>query len=226
MITEMQNQASPRMTLQVYIFTLSLSILACLYVVFKPGISSPIYPEVKMRSALNNPELGSLASSTKTALNKNSSERTTSHLHTYNYRDGSKVMAVMVRVKKRDDFKIETYGLLTKNIEPIYIKNSATTSSIPPSLSGFIGKDKFYQTCIVPKATNINDSDFRLDNLTRIVESVNPSSASLFDKIMGWKEHIDYSCLVLTYKPANSSDTIPSKSWQKLIQDVQKNLSQ
>lgn len=179
-----------------------------------------------MRSALNNPELGSLASSTKTALYYNSSERTTSDLHTYNYRDGSKVMAVMVRVKKRDDFKIETYGSLTKNIEPIYIKSSATMSSIPPSLSGFIGKDKFYQTCVVPKATRINDSDFRLDNLTRIVESVNPSSAGLFDKIMGWKKPIDYSCLVLTYKPATSSDPIPSKSWQKLVQNIQKGLSQ
>jgi hypothetical protein len=221
----MQTPAPPRVTLNTYIFTILVSLIACTYAIFRPGISPPIFPELKMKKALSNIEIGFLTSSSKIKLNKDSSDRTTSPLHTYQYRDGSKIMAVMVRVKKRDDFKIETYGLLTKNIDPIYIKSSTIVPSGPPSLYGVIGKDKFFQTCIVPKTKNINDSDFRLDNLTGIVERVNPRSNSILDKIMGWKKHVDYSCLVLTYKPSNVSDQKPPESWQKVIRKAQEGLS-
>jgi hypothetical protein len=181
------------MTLRVYVFSVLLALSACIYAVFKPGISPPIFPEASMRNALNHIGNESLTSTSKRTLNKDSSDRTTSFLYTYNYSDGSKIMAVMVRVKKRDDFKIETYGLLTKNIDPIYIKNSTIVPSTPPSLSGVIGKDKFIQTCIVPKTRNI----------------------------IGLKKHIDYSCLVLTYKPAIDSLGLPPKNWPILIRKVQ-----
>jgi hypothetical protein len=217
----MQSTASPRMTLRVYVFSVLLALSACIYAVFKPGISPPIFPEASMRNALNHIGNESLTSTSKRTLNKDSSDRTTSFLYTYNYSDGSKIMAVMVRVKKRDDFKIETYGLLTKNIDPIYIKNSTIVPSTPPSLSGVIGKDKFIQTCIVPKTRNIKDSDFRLDRLTEIAESVHPSSSTFLDKIIGLKKHIDYSCLVLTYKPAIDSLGLPPKNWPILIRKVQ-----
>lgn len=178
-----------------------------------------------MQKALIDIGSGSLISTSTTKLDKDSSDRTASSLHTYNYSDGSKLLAAIVRVRKRDDFKIETYGLLTKDIDQIYLKNSIISPSTPPSLSGMIGQDKYIQTCVIPGTRDIKDSDFRLDNLTAIVEKVNPGSDSLLDKIMGTKKHIDYSCLVLTYKPATDSAIIPPKNWPIIIKEIQKVLS-
>jgi hypothetical protein len=216
---------STTLTLRIYSLAVFLALMACIYAFLKPGISSPDFPEIRMKKALNEIGTESLISTSKTVLNKDSSDRTVSPLHTYRYSAGSKVLAAMVRVKKRDDFKIETYGLLTKNIDQIYLKNSNVLLSIPPSLHGMIGKDKYIQTCVVPKTTNVEESDFRLDNLTTIVEKLNPASDRLLDKIMGTKKHIDYSCLVLTYKPANNSVRMPPENWTKIIKNVQAALS-
>jgi hypothetical protein len=213
------------MVLRVYAFTVVLALAACIYAFLKPGISSPIYPDVKIDKALKDISLGPLISSSEIKLNKDSSDRKLSALYTYNYKDGSKILASIVRVRKRDDFKIETYGLLTKNIDPIYLKNSSPVKNVPPSLSGMIGTEKYIQTCIVPKSTRLDESDFRLNNLTSIVENLNPRSNTLFDKIIGTKKNIDYSCLVLTYKPASSLNEFPPPNWNKIVKHFQEALS-
>ncbi|MFN9622681.1 MAG: hypothetical protein ACK587_07610 [Cyanobacteriota bacterium] len=221
----MKNSASSRFTLNVYTVTTIIALSSCIYVFLKPGISSPIFPELKMGKALKNISAESLISTDKMKLDKDSSDRKVSSLYTYNYKDGSKILAAIVRVRKRDDFKIETYGLLTKNIDPIYLKNSNAIHSNPPSLSGKIGNDNFIQTCVIPKTTTLEENDFRLDNLTTIVEKVNPRSNSFLDKIMGTRNQIDYSCLVLTYKSSNKSVDMPPKNWPIIVKAVQQVLS-
>ncbi len=213
------------LTLRVYSLSVLIALGACIYAMLKPGLSVPVYPERKMNSALKSTGTESLISMTKSTLKKDTSDRTVSPLYSYIYSDGSKIMATLVRVKKRDDFKIETYGLLTKNIEPIYLKNSSFVASTPPSLSGMIGKDRFFQTCIIPKSKTPEEIDFRLDRLLTTLKQVNPASDSLLDKIMGTKKYLDYSCLVLTYKPSKASQLMPPNSWQIITRNVQKALS-
>jgi hypothetical protein len=216
------NQTFPQpILLKVYSFSVILALTACIYALLKPGISSPIYPKEKMDQALKAISSEPLISSSETKLDKDSSERKFSALYTYNYKDGSKVLATIARVKKRDDFKIETYGLLTKNIDPIYLKSPSFVNSIPASLSGMIGKDKYIQTCIVPKSTKLDENDFRLNNLTSIVEKLNPRPNTLMDKVMGTKKNIDYSCLVLTYKPARTTNKFPPANWEAIVMNVQ-----
>jgi hypothetical protein len=213
------------MVLRVYAFTVFLALAACIYAFVKPGISSPIYPEVKMENALKDISLGVLISSSETKLDKDSSDRKLSALYTYNYKDGSKILATIVRVRKRDDFKIETYGLLTKNIDPIYLKNANPVITVPASLSGTIGTEKYIQTCVVPKSKRLGENNFRLNDLTSTVEKLNPRSNTLFDKIIGTKTNIDYSCLVLTYKPASSLNEFPPSNWNRIVKQVQGALS-
>jgi len=213
------------MVLRVYAFTLVLALAACIYAFLKPGISSPIYPKVNIDKALKDIGLGLPISSSEKQLNKDSSDRKLSALYTYNYKDGSKILATIVRVRKRDDFKIETYGLLTKNIDPIYLKNANAVKSVPASLSGLIGTEKYIQTCVVPKSTRLDESDFRLNNLTSIVEKLNPRPNTLFDKIIGTKKNIDYSCLVLMYKPASSLNEFPPSNWNRIVKHFQEALS-
>jgi hypothetical protein len=221
----MTHKLSSPLLLKTYTFIVILSIASCLYVFLRPGIRPPIYPANKLTSALQDLGSSKLVTTTSTHLNKDSSDRTISPIYTYNYSNNSKLLATMVRVRKRDEFKIETYGLLTKNIEPIYLKNSMATPGIPPSLSGTIGKDTYLQTCIVPKSTRIEEADFRLNNLTSIVERLSPSSSSSLDKLLGNKKIIDYSCLVLTFKSSSQSKDQVHKNWRQIISNVQKALS-
>lgn len=202
-----------------------LSLAACIYAFLKPGISSPLYPDTRMDRALKSINHLSLISSKKTLLNNDSTDRKTSPLFTYRYNDGSQILAAIVRVKKRDDFKIETYGLLTKNIDQLYIKNSNIILSDPPSVYGSIGKSKYIQTCIIPNSKRTGDSDFRLANLTSTIEQLNPHSNTLLDKIMGTKKIIDYSCLVLAYKPGQNLKEMPPKDWQEIVRHAQGALS-
>lgn len=212
---------SAQVLIKFYVFMLVISLAACIYAVLKPGITSPLYPDAKMNRALRNINSRSLISSKKTVLDKDSSDRKVSPLFTYDYDDGSQILATIIRVRKRDDFKIETYGLLTKNIDPIYIKNSNIILSNPPSIQGFIGKNKFIQTCIIPNSTRLEDSDFRLANLTATVERLNPHNNTLLSKILGTKKIIDYSCLVFTYKPGQNLNEMPPKDWQEIVRNVQ-----
>jgi hypothetical protein len=201
-----------------------ISLASCIYAYFKPGIISPSFPNVEMKKALTTVNSATLLSETKTPLDKDTNDRKLSPLFTYSYNDGSKILAVIARVSKKDDFKIETYGLLTKNIEPIYLKNSSFINSIPHSIIGMLGKTKSIQTCIIPKTTRIEESDIRLSALNSTLEKLNPRSNSLSDKILGNKKHIDYSCLVLTYIPQQSHQKIPTENWIVIVKNVQRAL--
>jgi hypothetical protein len=207
-----------------YAVVTALALLANLYVFFKPGISTPEYPDQKLINSLRRIGSSSLVSTNRINVEKNSSDRSSSPIFTYTYDDGSKLLANLVRVRKRDDFKIETYGLLTKNIEPVYLKNSSYINIIPPSHMGTVGKDKFIQTCVVPKGKYLSDSDYRLSNLTAIVERLNPANNTIYDRILGTKKNIDYSCLVLTYRlPVDVKDR-SFTHWQEVVRNVQKAL--
>lgn len=194
------------------------------YSLLKPGIETPDFPK-QLSRILNKVGTSKITSSKKLDFTKDSSDRKFSPIYKFSYEDGSNILATMVRVRKRDDFKIETYGLLTKNIDPIYLKNSTFIDTIPPSHVGSVGKNKFVQTCIIPGSTKLSDSDFRLAGLTSTVERLNPRKKNLLDKFLGTVESIDYSCLVLTYQYPSASMTEPPKNWSEIVSSVQKALS-
>lgn len=212
------------MLVKFYIPMVFLSLAACIYAYFKPGISTPRYPDTAMKKALAKINSASLTSETKIDLKKDTSDRKLSPLFTYNYSDGSRVLGTVARVKKRDDFKIETYGLLTKNIDPIYLRSPSFVDSIPHSITGLIGNRKSIQTCIIANTTRIEDNDIRLSALTSTLEDLTPHSNTLFDRILGTKKHIDYSCLVLTYLPPKSAAKIPNKDWINIVTNAQQAL--
>jgi hypothetical protein len=217
-------EKSSGLLVRFYAVVAALSLLANLYVFLKPGISIPEYPDQKLLNSLRRIGSSSLVSTDQINVEKNTSDRSSSSIFTYSYDDGSKLLANLVRVRKRDDFKIETYGLLTKNIEQIYLKNSSSINITPPSHMGTVGKDKFIQTCVVPKGKQLSDSDYRLSNLTAIVERLNPANNTIYDKVLGTKKNIDYSCLVLTYRlPAEVKDK-SFTHWQEVVRNVQKAL--
>jgi hypothetical protein len=210
---------------RVYSSLLFLSLSACLYSYFKPGILSPIYPEEKLKTALSKLDTYTLTSASHTTLDKDTSDRKLTPVYTYTYSDGSKVLGTLVRVKKRDDFKIETYGLLTKDIEQIYLKNPRFTDLIPYSLIGSIDERNSIQTCIVPKTTKLGEVDIRLSNLTSSAESLHPQSFSLANKFLGTKKNIDYACLVLTYQPISKDQKLNFNRWTTIVRNVQDSLS-
>jgi hypothetical protein len=146
-----------------------------------------------------------------------------SPIHEYTFRDGSKLLAVMVRIRKRDDFKIETYGLLTKGIDPIYIEYPTFNNTVPYSMVGIIdGKDSL-QTCIVPGTTNLDQVNVQLFPLLAQADRLAGSSQSLASKFLGTDDRSDYSCLVLTYKPKTVKGA--SVAWTSIIRNVQIALS-
>jgi hypothetical protein len=217
----MDKQIRHSLLTRVYVSTLFISLAACIYSYFKPGITVPQYPEKEMKEALIRINSASLISTKTTTLGSGTSDRQVSSLFTYSYDDGSKVLAAIVRVKKRDDFKIETYGLLTKNLEPIYLKSPNFIDSAPYAVSGMIGKKKAIQTCIIPKTTDIKSGDIRLANLTTTLEDLTPHSNTIVDRIVGSRYNIDYSCLVLTYVPAGLNFETPPKEWPLIAKNVQ-----
>lgn len=220
----MNKTVSQLILLRFYTPLVIISLAACIYAYFKPGIISPNYPEAEMKKALTSINSSHLLSKTKKALNQDTSDRKLSSLFVYNYNDGSKVLATIARVRKRDDFKIETYGLLTKGVEPIYLKNSTFVNSTPYSIIGMIDKSKSIQTCIIPKTTRIEDPDIRLSALTSTVEKLSPNSSTLLDKILGTKKSIDYSCLVLTYIPQQHHQNFPIENWNVIVKNAQEAL--
>lgn len=191
-----------------------------MYVLLKPGISSPTYPK-KLSNSLKKLGSSSLISIKEQKFEKDTTDRKLSSIVKYSYDDGSQILATMVRVRKKDDFKIETYGLLTKNIDPIFMKNSMFINTLPPSHSGIVGKDKFIQTCVIPGSTQLADSDFRLSELSKTLEKLNPRKRTLWDRFLGTAKSIDYSCLVLTYKIPPGSKQMPPRNWQTIVSNAQ-----
>ena len=202
----------------IYFFFIFFSLLASLYSLFVPGISKPIFPSGKMRENLLQLDLPSLLSFKKIDAAKDSSDRKLSSIYHYRFSDGSDLFATVVRVRKRDDFKIETYGMLTKGISEIYIKNPRMTNLVPYSIYGLINNRDSIQTCIIPGTTSLDKVDIRLSSLTASVRDLNASESNLTSKFLGTEKVRDYSCLILTYQPStvlNPSDR--SRTWNSMI---------
>lgn len=212
---------------KVYISFVGLASIACLYSLLKPGISAPIHPSSQMLSAMNAVDNLKVLSTETTKLDNDSTDRMLSKLYQYNLSDGGNVKSVMVRVRKQGDFKIEGYGLLTKNVSPIYIKDSRFSDSIPYSIIGILAKHQTFQTCIVPRSTKIEEVDVRLSPLTSIVRSMRVSSSNRWlSKILGLEKSPDYSCLVLTYKPSSKfTNTASVRTWSAIVKEVQRALA-
>lgn len=220
-----QRRRSPSLK-DIYSLFIILSVTGCIYALLKPGISKPILPPLKLTDSYilgDQPGLR-LVSSENIDLNKDTSDRKLSLLQTYTFQDGSQLLSVMVRIRKQGDFKIEGYGLLTKNIDPIYMDSSTFSNSIPYSMIGILNNKKAYQTCIVPSSSSIDQVDVRLAPLTSIIKKSSETETNrLLLKFLGQERIQDYSCLVLTYKPsAKINADSSSKSWRSIVQNVQR----
>lgn len=216
-------------SLHVYVYsgTIFIAVVVNLYSMLKPGITTPEYPVSKMRNAINQIGSASLISTSQEKMTDDSSDRRHSPLFRYKYTDGSQILATVVRVKKRDDFKIETYGLLTKNLSPIYIQNQQFSGSPPYSIFGILGDHQSIQTCIYPGTDNLSKADIRLNELTGTAVALTPNQkVSIISKIIGSHKAVDYSCLVLTYKSANESVMKKQHKWREIVGNVQSSLAQ
>jgi hypothetical protein len=143
----------------------------------------------------------------------------------------------MVRIKKRDEFKIETYGLLTKSFDPIYIRSPIPSDLSPYSAVGDINSREAIQTCIVQGTNRLDQADIRLQVLTSAVESLDPTPSNfIYKKLFGETNPLDYSCLVITYFPKqsvvdpNKVSIIKNKyeleEWKTLVKTVQAAIAQ
>ena len=213
-----------------YLTLLVSSIGFSVYSLLRPGLSAPRYPATKMYQELSQIDGKKLITTSMTTLENDSSDRKASPLYVYRYSDGSEVRAAMVRVKKRDDFKIETYGLLTKNLAPLYIPNPISNPNFPNIAFGKIKDSKSIQTCIIPHTTRLDQTDIRLPALTSTVEDLNPTTSNfIHDKVLGRTRPLDYSCLVLTYIPPSNKNSFDIKSqledWKKYVTKAQEAMS-
>lgn len=209
-----------------YIILIALSLLACLYSFAIPGIVAPPFPTSQVSEALKGEGSDRLLKVIEKGLDQDSSDRKLSKLYTYTYRDGSKILAIMVRVRKRDDFKIETYGQLTKNIKDIYISDPTSTNTVPYSVEGLLESRSSIQTCIVPGTAKLEQADVRLDGLLSSVDTVAPKQKSYLAKVLGTEPKEDFACLVLTYQPSSlvKQGNI-KRSWSSIIGRVQSALA-
>lgn len=210
----------------IYLFLLFLSLLACIYSFFVPGILKPDFPSSRMRGKFLQLNSHNLLSVKEITAADDNSDRKLSTTYNYSYSDGSNIIATVVRVRKRDDFKIETYGLLTKGISALYIKNPRMTNSIPHSIYGSLNNRDSFQTCIIPGSQTLDQVDIRLNSLTANVEDLDTAASNLFSKVLGTEKVHDYSCLVLIYQPsplANPSER--SSTWNSIIELAQMALS-
>jgi hypothetical protein len=202
-----------------YIFLLVVALLASFYSYFKTGISSPSYPSLLHSKLKTSSFMQGLKTSSSIAIDKETSDRKLSPIYQYKLKDGSILKAVMVRVRKRDDFKIETYGLLTKGIDEIYIKSPTFIPNKPYSMIGIINGKKTLQTCILPGTKKLDEVNVQLFPLIAQADRLAGNSQSLLSKLLGTDDRADYSCLVLTYQP-HSLGTAKDQ-WEKIIHTVQ-----
>jgi len=206
-----------------YLLFIVLALLASSYSFFKTGISSPVYPPLLTSKLLALDSIEPPISSSSKLLEKDTSDRMLSPIHQYTFRDGSKLLAVMVRIRKRDDFKIETYGLLTKGIDPIYIESPSFNNTVPYSMLGLIDGKEALQTCVIPGTTKLDQVNVQLFPLLSQADRLAGSSQSLASKLLGTDDRSDYSCLVLTYHPKSVKKA--SEAWTSIIENVQIALS-
>ena len=214
---------NPRPT---YIALVFISTAACLYSFFKPGIASPPYPSPLLNKVFvtNQP----LHTSTLIKdLKQDSSDRKLSQLYQYKFSDGSELLSLMVRVRKRDDFKIETYGLLTKGIDSIYIKSPMFNPDVPSSMQGYIANRLALQTCVIPGSTRLDQANVQLIPLLDLIDQANRYNRSPLSKLIGIADQSDYACLVLTYFPSNTNQShkVTRDQWSSFIARAQLALS-
>lgn len=197
-----------------------MAFLATLYSLLKPGISTPLYPALLSEKFNRTDILKSALPVTTKELGQDTSDRKFSELYEYNLADGSRLLAVMVRVRKRDDFKIETYGLLTKNVDSIYIKSPTLSNSIPFSMTGTVHDRKTFQTCVIPGTTQLNQVNVQLFPLLIQADKLAGHGQSFVSKFFGTDDKSDYSCLVLTYQP-KTTGTMSRDTWVSIISNAQ-----
>ena len=202
-----------------YVVLFLFAFSACIISYFRSGISSPSFPPL-LTSMLNTSDIGArLVSSESLQLAEDTSDRKLSSAKRYKFHDGSQLYAVMVRVRKRDDFKIETYGLLTKGIDHIYIESPTFVSSIPYSMIGLIDGVKSLQTCIIPGTSDLEQVNVQLFPLLSQADRMSGSSQSILSKLLGTDDRSDYSCLVLTFQPKSFKTS--QDIWRGIIRTAQ-----
>ena len=208
---------------QQYVLLVLIALFACFYSYYKTGINSPIFPALltSKLNALNRADRSFLSKTFKLA--DDTSDRKLSQATSYTFQDGSRLFAVMVRVRKRDDFKIETYGLLTKGIELIYIRSPLFSNSVPYSMNGLIKGVKTIQTCVIPGTTQVKQANVQLFPLLSEADRLAGSSKSILSKLLGTDDRSDYSCLVLTFQPSSIHNT--HKDWEEIIKAAQSSMS-
>ena len=188
-------------------------------------IDSPDYPETKLAASLQSVETIKLINTTNKKLLSDSDDRKTSQLYSYHYNDNSRLLSTMVRVKKKDDFKIEAYGPLSKGIKEIYIKNPSRIQETPVSIAGLIDNKSALQTCIIPGSKRLDEVNVGLTPLTNTIQQLRQQPRSLLGKILGTQQIVDYSCLVVTYIPhSDSSDLSTKKRWATILSQIQQSL--
>lgn len=154
------------------------------------------------------------------------SDRMLSPIYLYRFDDFSRILAVNVRVKKRDDFKLETYGLLSKGVKQIYLENSRLLGGPPFSLYSVVDNKPVYQSCIIPGSKSLNDIDVRLVPLTSLIAKKSNSSRSILSRFLGLSEKRDYSCIVVTFFPDGKiSEAAHQEKWTLILTTLQKSLA-
>lgn len=208
-----------------YVFLLILGTVSTAYISLRTTIEKPRYPDVKLKRSLEKLGAATISSVKRQDIKKDSSDRKLSDLYTYKFSDGSTIHAVIVRVAKKDDLKIEGYGLLTKDIPSIYIKYPRFTDKVPFSMVGAIDNKMSYQTCLIPKTEKLDQVDVRLFPLRDTVSKIAKHEKSFSSRILGSMHATDLSCLVVTYQPNQSAAShLVSNAWTSLLQSLQSSL--
>ena len=202
-----------------YLFLVIAALLASGYSFFKTGITSPSYPALLSTKLKSFAIVRDSVPPSSIPIESNTSDRMLSSMYQYQLEDGSYLKAVMVRVRKRDDFKIETYGLLTKGIDEIYIKSPTFIPNVPYSMIGLISGKESLQTCVVPGTKRLEDANVQLFPLIAQADRLAGNRQSLLSKLLGTDDRADYSCLVLTYQP-HSMRTAKGQ-WETIIKAAQ-----
>jgi|688.fasta_scaffold243535_3 hypothetical protein len=206
----------------IYLFLIVSSAIGCLLSSQSSSISKPTYPESKIKPALLSLSSSKLINSFAKVLDDSTSDRKVSSLYTYNYDDSSRLLIVNVRVKRRDDFKLEAYGLLSKGLKDIYLENSRLIGGPPFYLKSMINNQPVYQSCIIPGSRELDEIDVRLIPLTSVIEEKSEISRNIFSKLIGSSIKNDYSCFVITFFPdkkLNENDQL--QKWNTLLSNLQ-----
>lgn len=206
----------------IYLFLIVSSAIGCLVSSQGSSISKPTYPESEIKPALLSLSSSKLINSYAKVLDDSTSDRKTSSLYTYNYDDSSRLLIVNVRVKRRDDFKLEAYGLLSKGLKDIYLENSRLIGGPPFYLKSMINNQPVYQSCIIPGSRELDEIDVRLFPLTSVIEKKSEISRNIFSKLIGSSIKSDYSCIVITFFPDKKLDENDQlQKWNTLLSHLQ-----